>query len=369
MDGPLFRSAQSVGETGWKEGLCERPASGEPKVRFGPVASGDKVIDNISDPFFSEVLAKWPKLLAVEMEGVGAATAIQEAHEKGHSVGFLIIRGLSDMPPAGVDSGAESRQTRERDAWKKYAADTAASFACQLIGRNWPIPPGRDAGKQDNPPPRRRRDTHLQPAGQALPKILAQELQAGPDNNPTVNNIIQQTLPQPASALHQLPSPPADFTGRAQELVDLVQAVHHGGATISALQGQGGVGKTALALMVAKRVVLDFPDAQIYIDLLGSGPAPLTAAQAMAHVLRSFEPERKVPDDEAELAGRYRSLLHGRRVLLLMDNAAGAGQVTPLLPPLGCTLLVTSRQFFTLPGLPSPTAGSTPYRRTRPASY
>jgi hypothetical protein len=70
----------------------------------------------------------------------------------------------------------------------------------------------------------------------------------------------------------------------------------------------------------------------------------------MAHVLRSFHPGLRAPEDGAELAGLYRSVLHGKRILLLMDNAAGKEQVEPLIPPAGCALLVTSRAHFRLPG-------------------
>ena len=92
-------------------------------------------------------------------------------------------------------------------------------------------------------------------------------------------------------------------------------------------------------------------DAQFYLDLKGVDPQPLTAAQAMAHVIRSCHPETRVPESEAELAGLYRSVLDDKRVLLLMDNAASREQVEPLLPPAGSLLLVTSRFHFTLPGL------------------
>lgn len=70
----------------------------------------------------------------------------------------------------------------------------------------------------------------------------------------------------------------------------------------------------------------------------------------MAHVIRAFHPDTRLPESEAEIAALYRSALHGRRALLLMDNAAGADQVRPLVPPEGCLLLVTSRFFFHLPG-------------------
>ncbi|MDT7540783.1 MAG: hypothetical protein QOE33_687 [Acidobacteriota bacterium] len=153
-----------------------------------------------------------------------------------------------------------------------------------------------------------------------------------------------------ANALHQLPAPPRDFTGRKEELDELTREIERGGATISGLQGQGGVGKTALALKLAEQLASRFPDAQFYLDLKGT-TQPLTPSDAMAHVIRAYHPTAKLPDGEAELSALYNSVLHNQRALLLMDNARAAAQVLPLIPPAGCVLLVTSRQRFTLPGL------------------
>jgi tetratricopeptide (TPR) repeat protein/Cdc6-like AAA superfamily ATPase len=150
---------------------------------------------------------------------------------------------------------------------------------------------------------------------------------------------------------HQLPPPPADFTGRITELRELRAAIEKGGIHISGLQGQGGVGKTALALKLADELTPYFPDAQIYLDLKGISEKPLTAAEAMTHVLRTFHPEAKLPEKEEDLHAQYLTVLHDKRALLLMDNAKDAAQVRPLIPPAGCTMLVTSRYHFTLPGL------------------
>ena len=154
-----------------------------------------------------------------------------------------------------------------------------------------------------------------------------------------------------ATSLHQLPPPPGDFTGREEELAVLCQAIEQGGVTISGLRGMGGIGKTALALKLAAQITPRYPDAQIYLDLKGTGPMPLTPGQAMAHVVRAYHPTEPLPESDAELGGLYRSMLHGQRALLLMDNAAGAAQVEPLIPPPSCLLLVTSRQRFALPGM------------------
>jgi tetratricopeptide (TPR) repeat protein len=165
----------------------------------------------------------------------------------------------------------------------------------------------------------------------------------------------------PLTTLFQLPPPPGDFTGREAELRELLQAIEHGGVHISGLQGQGGVGKTALALKLAAELAPRFPDAQIFLDLKGApkgsaqniaGDKPLTAAEALAYVLRSFYPEVKLPEGEDELRSMFCSVLHGKRVLLVMDNARDAKQVEPLIPSdKGSVLLVTSRVAFTLPGL------------------
>ncbi|HEV7906039.1 MAG TPA: tetratricopeptide repeat protein [Pyrinomonadaceae bacterium] len=163
---------------------------------------------------------------------------------------------------------------------------------------------------------------------------------------------------QPAEAttstilpLHQLPPPPGDFTGRTAELEELTANIERG-VNISGLQGQGGIGKTALALKLAAQLAPRYPDAQFYLDLKGaSEQQPVPVSEALAHVIRAYHPTAKLPDNEEDLCALYRSVLHNQRALLLMDNAKDARQVAPLIPPADCVLLVTSRQHFTLPGL------------------
>jgi len=152
-------------------------------------------------------------------------------------------------------------------------------------------------------------------------------------------------------ALHQLEPPPRDFTGRSSELNELMAEFDKSGVTICLLQGMGGVGKTALALILAEQLTARYPDAQIYLDLKGLSPEPLSTADVMFRVIRAFQPQAKLPTNEEELAACYRSVLHGRRALLLFDNAADRWQVEPLVPPVGCALLITSRRNFHLPGM------------------
>ena len=162
--------------------------------------------------------------------------------------------------------------------------------------------------------------------------------------------ILQDARRVARNRLKQLPAPPRDFTGREAELEELRRALRQSGVTISGVQGMGGVGKTALALVLADEFKDQYRDAQIYLDLKGVSAQPLSPAEVMWHVVSSFHPDMKRPDD-ADLPAWYNALLNDNRVLLLYDNAAGAEQIEPLLPPKHCLLLVTSRRHFKVPGM------------------
>ncbi len=166
-------------------------------------------------------------------------------------------------------------------------------------------------------------------------------------------NFSPLTKPAPLAVPWQIPLPPKDFTGRSEDLGE-IQDDFEQGATITGLRGMGGIGKTALALVLAQRLKDRFPDGQLFINLKGIGENPLTPADAMAQVIRAyFGSDARMPESEAEIAGLYRSVLAGKRTLLLLDNAASREQVEPLLPSEGCSVLVTSRNKFALPGLKS----------------
>lgn len=166
--------------------------------------------------------------------------------------------------------------------------------------------------------------------------------------NVTINN---EAKTESLASLHQIPSPPRDFTGREAEIKELLEMLQHGGVTISGLQGLGGVGKTTLALKLAEALKDKYPDAQFYLDLKGADAKPLPAADALAHVIRAYHPTAKLPESVDDLRKLYLSVLHNQRALLLMDNARDEHQVEPLIPPPGCLLMVTSRFHFTVPGL------------------
>ncbi|MFJ9948602.1 AfsR/SARP family transcriptional regulator [Kitasatospora sp. NPDC091207] len=173
--------------------------------------------------------------------------------------------------------------------------------------------------------------------------------------------------PDPASTLipAQLPATTADFTGRQAEAEALRAALREPGSVpVAAVAGMGGVGKTALAVHVAHGLAAEFPDGQLYLDLHGADGRPTRPEEALAVFLRSFGVVGEaIPAGLAERSARYRSLLSGRRVLVLLDNARDAEQVRPLLPgSAGCSVLVTSRtrlgalpnaRFAELPVLPA----------------
>ena len=159
----------------------------------------------------------------------------------------------------------------------------------------------------------------------------------------------------------QLPGDVHVFTGRAAELAELDRLLTAtptqtdatdaagGGSTsvvISAVSGTAGVGKTALALRWAHRVRAEFPDGQLYVNLRGYDPdQPLSATDALARFLRALEtPGQDFPIEQEERTAAYRSLLDGRRILIVLDNAATVEQVRPLLPGTPSALVVvTSR--------------------------
>ncbi|KAA2253908.1 tetratricopeptide repeat protein [Solihabitans fulvus] len=154
----------------------------------------------------------------------------------------------------------------------------------------------------------------------------------------------------------QLPAPPGAFVGRDRELDALTAALDDAAAegapvVVSAIGGGGGVGKTWLALHWAHQQLAEFPDGQLFADLRGFSPhsEPLPTGTAVRGFLDGLgvEPGR-VPVDLPAQAALYRSLVAGRRMLILLDNAADAEQVVPLLPGGdSCAVVITSRRTLT----------------------
>jgi hypothetical protein len=155
------------------------------------------------------------------------------------------------------------------------------------------------------------------------------------------------------STLHQLPSDVTDFAGRAAQVDKLlgVLSAPGGRVAISAIDGMGGLGKTTLAVHVAHRLTGRYADGQIVVDMAGTSAAPLSPAQGLARVIRAFEPLMLLPEAVTELRPIYLSVLRGRRVLVILDNAVDGDQMAPLVPPADCALIVTARRKIAVAGV------------------
>ena len=173
---------------------------------------------------------------------------------------------------------------------------------------------------------------------------------------------------RPAPAPARWPGPLAEHLGRAEQVARLEQwlgAPAEPGAApaVTVLTGPGGIGKTALARHLAARLAHRFPDGLLYADLRASGPEPAAPTEVLAGLLHDLgAPAGAIPAGADARAASFRSLVAGRRLLLVLDDAADAEQLAPLLPGDGrAAVLVTGRtrlaglgqaRRITLDGLP-----------------
>ncbi|MEV0900148.1 BTAD domain-containing putative transcriptional regulator, partial [Actinoplanes sp. NPDC049802] len=177
------------------------------------------------------------------------------------------------------------------------------------------------------------------------------------------------TRPRPGTPA-QLPADAIAFTGRRGELGELDRALSDGPRNVPGADGPGpaddgagrgrrprvaavtgppGVGKSALAVHWGHRARHRFPDGQLYLNLRGfDRGGVMSPEEAARNLLVALAPDRPVPAGLDARTGLLRSILAGRRILLVLDNARDAGHVRPLLPGAGdCVVLVTSRDRLT----------------------
>lgn len=185
-------------------------------------------------------------------------------------------------------------------------------------------------------------------AGSAVSACREQPAPPPPASEPGGDSLPNHT-PLPA----QLPPLARGFVGRTAELSRLEQVLTDEGARpgadtpVAVLDGLAGVGKTAVVLEAARRLKDHFPDGQLFVDLGGTGLQGgfLSATEALAQLLRSLGVDgTRIPCDLAGRVSLYRSLLYGRRMLVVLDDALSADQLRPLIPRGTSCVLATSRR-------------------------
>lgn len=150
-----------------------------------------------------------------------------------------------------------------------------------------------------------------------------------------------------------LPAAVPGFVGRHEQLAALSRVLHQPGTTavVTAIGGTAGVGKSALAVRWAHQAAGEFPDGQLFVNLRGFGTSdtPMLPAEAVRVFLDALQiPADRLPGTVEGQLGLYRSLLAGKKMLVVLDNARDVAQVRPLLPGSPtCRVVVTSRRQLT----------------------
>jgi DNA-binding SARP family transcriptional activator/tetratricopeptide (TPR) repeat protein len=318
----------------------------------------------------AQVVAELRGLVAVHRmrEGLWALLmrALEDAGRRAEALEAFVQAREVISAELGVDPGAELR----RLYLELLAADAAA--AVSPARRKQGPRPGRDVARDTGPDgigpersvsstdspadfdePATGADTVADVAGEAAGTIAIGTFAELSSAAATQQDDVAVPVPVPAIGCPaQLPADIGDFTGRETH-VDHLCALLLGGnvasgpgaVRIAVVNGAGGLGKTTLAVHAAHQVRSQFPDGQLYVDLLGASSQSASPGEVLARFLRDLGIEGdKVPVRDDERAALYRTTLTGRRVLILLDNAKDAAQVRPLLPgSSSCAVLVTTR--------------------------
>jgi tetratricopeptide (TPR) repeat protein len=293
---------------------------------------------------YLDVVAAWAD---AELRGgdpaaaVGPLTALATEHPLAESLSAALMRTLSAVGrPA--DALAHYGLVRQRLADELgvspgpgmravYQAVLRGDDAVASAGRTLTQQPGAGPGPAPGPAP----------AARSSQRVVPPQRQA--------RSPLRQAVPR------QLPTAPRLFTGRISEMASLTAALAEATAPepwctvpIGVITGVAGVGKTWLALHWAHEHVSRFPDGQLWVNLRGFDPSepPLAPEAALRALLEALGlAAHEVPEDQQAQAGLYRSLIAGKRILIVLDNARDTGQVVPLLPGSpGCMVLITSRR-------------------------
>ncbi|MEW2418692.1 AfsR/SARP family transcriptional regulator [Streptomyces sp. NPDC046866] len=244
------------------------------------------------------------------------------------------------LRPPGLAAGAEpgTASGAGADASAAHHADAGGPGRphASAAGREAAPHAHSAAGPHTAPPPA--------PTGSAVPSAPAAEPAAGTRGHGAG---VRAGVGAGAGALlaaQTPPAPPAGFTGREEELDELsalLRTLPAGGAVV--LTGAAGTGKTALALAAADRLAPLFPDGRVFLDL--EGPDPKSSAADLVRLLRACGAEGPLPAHEAALRELLDGITRGRRMLFVLDGAADADRVRPLLPATaGSAALLTARR-------------------------
>lgn len=192
-----------------------------------------------------------------------------------------------------------------------------------------------------------------EPTPQYHPQIDRSNVGAIGNNNQVTQNIYPQPRQPGQPTPYMLPQEIGDFTGREDYIAQIKQSLERG--NIVAIDGMGGVGKSALAIRVAHRLKDRFADAQLYVNLYGQTPElSLEPKTVLIRFLTALtgQDESQLATDLDGLVAEYRSTLATKRALIILDNARDAAQIRDLLPSnANCAVVVTSRSRLTgLPG-------------------
>ncbi|MEU8819078.1 BTAD domain-containing putative transcriptional regulator [Actinoplanes sp. NPDC048796] len=319
---------------------------------------------------------------AVDLHRFRRLVALARGAESDRSAAEQITKALElwrGEPFAGLDTPWLSA-TRELLLGERFAAELDHHDVLLRLGRHGELLPSLTAAVAEHPLDERLAEQFMltlyrcgrqADADEQYRRIrhsLAEEL--GSDPGPGLRRLHERILAAdptlgvavspvqvsaPRSVPAQLPADVRAFTGRDSELAALDRTLAQGDEpplTVVLLSGTAGVGKSALAVRWAHRVREAFGDGQLYVNLRGYDcEQPVAVGDALAGFLTALGVRgSEIPPGVDERAGRYRSELTGRRMLVLLDNASSVEQVRPLLPGSGsCLVLVTSRD--ALPGM------------------
>ncbi|MGW2200465.1 BTAD domain-containing putative transcriptional regulator [Streptomyces sp. NPDC001774] len=268
----------------------------------------------------------------------------------------------------GIDPGRELRELYERILAGEAAAESPpATPAAHRADSPWPSVTPRPPSPSGSPwparPPRPAvspratrsapfRTYALRPSAHHPAPLPATRPEAPAPAPVPRSSPLSLLSPHAGHSLHQLPATARVFIGREPELQQARQKLGQytadcrSTAPILTVDGPAGVGKTAFALELAHEHTDLFPDGQLYVDLRGTGDGGARSAfDALARLLQGLGVEHgRLPHDLEGRVTLYRTLMHGRRMLLLLDDAAEADQLRPLVPPGPSAVIVTSRR-------------------------